>query len=527
MVPNTPSPNCRIRISDVLNPADSAGKKFVISGSLNLNTTYLSSYFDDGTYFDVFVKDNYAYVANGSNSLKIFDISDNLNPIKLSSFPLQSQGRGIFIKDKIAYVSEYDKGLRIIDVQDNSNPVQIGYFNTPGYSTKTVIKNNYAFVSDLTKGLRILDVQNISSITEIASYTPTNWVISLDIKNDFAYLANYDGGLKILNINNPINPIEVGSLTNLGNTRDIKYYDNHVYIASDPLGLLIVNVENPDAPYLVKSLNLGQSALGIDIIYPYAYVACADLGVRIVNISNINSIFLEAYYNTLNSASDIFVKTNIVYTADYQGGLQIFRNDLPGAIPVELTSFSTFVNNNTITINWVTATELNNKGFYLERKKNNDADEPDFKEIGYIEGKGNSTEINKYTFTDKNLSSGKYSYRLKQMDFDGTANYSQVVDAEIELPQNFELSYNYPNPFNASTNINFSIPSDCNVSIIIYNILGEQINNISFGNLSAGYYNHKFDASLYSSGVYFYTIIAKEINKNNKFTKVRKMVLLK
>ncbi len=525
--PSTPSPNCRIRISDVANPADSAGKKFIISGTLNYNTTLLSSYYDEGSYFDVFIKENYAYVANSHNSFKIFDISNNLNPIKLATFPLQSQGRGVLVKDNIAYISEYDMGLRIIDIQNNSNPVQIGYFNTPGYSMRTAIKDNYAFVADLTKGLRILNIQNVNSINEIASYTPTKWIISLDIKNDFAYLANYDGGLKVLNINNPLNPVEIGSLSNLGNTRDIKYYNNHVYIASDPLGLLIVNVENPDAPFLVNSLKFAQAALGIDLIYPYAYLACSDLGVQVVNIADINNIYLEAYYNTPSSASDIFVKTNIVYTADYQGGLQIFRNDLPGAIPVELTSFISQVNNNVITVNWETATELNNKGFYLERRKNNDPKESEFKEIVYIEGKGNSTEINKYSYTDRNLTSGQYSYRLKQIDFDGTANYSFIIESEVHVPKNFELSYNYPNPFNASTNIDFAIPGDCNVSLIVYNILGEQISSINFGELKAGYYNHRFDASLYSSGVYFYTIIAEETINNNKFTKVRKMLLLK
>ena len=526
-VPNTPSPNCRIRISDVLNPADSAGRKFIISGVLNYNTTWLSSYYDDGAYFDVFVKDNYAYLANSSNSLKIFDITNNLNPVKVSSYPLQSQGRGIFVKDSIAFISEYDAGLRLINIRNNSNPVQVGYFNTPGYAVRTVVKDNYAFVADLTKGLRILNIQNVSSINEIANYTPPKWVISLDIKNDFAFIANYDGGLKVLNINNPLNPIEIGSLSNLGNTRDIKYYDNHLYIASDPLGLLIVNVENPDAPYLVNSLNLGQSALGVDIIYPYAYLACTDLGVQIVNISNINNIFIEGFYNTPSSASDIFVKNNIVFTADYQGGIQIFRNDLPGAIPVNLTLFYSKVSNNSITINWETATELNNKGFYIERRKDDDIIESDFKEITFIEGKGNSTEMYQYSYIDKNLASGKYSYRLKQIDFDGTVNYSFVIESEIQVPKNFELSYNYPNPFNSSTNINFAIPNNCNVSIIFYNILGEQVLSINFGELIAGYYNYKFDASEYSSGVYFYSIIANEINSNNKFTKVHKMLLLK
>lgn len=142
-------------------------------------------------------------------------------------------------------------------------------------------------------------------------------------------------------------------------------------------------------------------------------------------------------------------------------------------------------------------------------------------------GKGSSSEINKYLFIDKGLENGNYSYRLKQIDFDGTVSYSSVIYAEITTPKNFELSNNYPNPFNSCTNINFAIPSDCNVSLTVYNILGEQVISTNFGELKAGYYNHKFDASFYSSGVYFYSLIAEDILNHNKFIKVKKMLLLK
>jgi len=134
-------------------------------------------------------------------------------------------------------------------------------------------------------------------------------------------------------------------------------------------------------------------------------------------------------------------------------------------VPVELASFTAGINGGTIVLNWTTASETNNSGFAVERKKNNGS----FEQIAFVNGQGTSTELNRYSYRDINLTSGRYTYRLKQTDFDGTYSYSKEVNAEISLPSVFSLEQNYPNPFNPSTVIKYNLPSDEFVSLAVFN----------------------------------------------------------
>ncbi len=186
-------------------------------------------------------------------------------------------------------------------------------------------------------------------------------------------------------------------------------------------------------------------------------------------------------------------------------------------VPVELISFNASVNENTVTLSWITATELNNSGFEVLRSS-----EPEvWEKIGFVRGYGTTTEINYYSFTDESLQEGSYAYRLKQVNLDGTYEYSNIVYVDIITPIEFELSQNYPNPFNPSTTIKFSIPEGSNVSLKIYNSLGQEIKTLINRFMEAGVHKVNFDAAGLNSGMYFYRINTGEFNQ------VRKMTLIK
>ena len=209
-------------------------------------------------------------------------------------------------------------------------------------------------------------------------------------------------------------------------------------------------------------------------------------------------------------------------SAPYNGGYQIFprfyaSDFLPaGTIPVELTSFSASVNGTSVNLNWSTATEINNNGFEIQRNSGEG-----FVTIGFVKGNGTTTEAKNYSYSDNNLVTGNYSYRLKQVDFNGTYEYSKVVEVEIVTSNNFELSQNYPNPFNPTTSIKFNLPEAGNVKLAVYNLLGQEVKTLVNGFRTAGAYTVNFDASNLSSGIYLYKI------EMNNFTQVRKMTLLK
>ncbi|MFZ1289471.1 MAG: T9SS type A sorting domain-containing protein [Melioribacteraceae bacterium] len=192
-------------------------------------------------------------------------------------------------------------------------------------------------------------------------------------------------------------------------------------------------------------------------------------------------------------------------------------------LPVELTSFAINLIENKVQLNWETATEVNNYGFEIERLKTNlIIKNSEWEKIGFVEGHGNSNSPKYYSFKDNLLeTSGKYSYRLKQIDIDGTFEYSDIVETSIGAPQNFELGQNYPNPFNPVTSITYSIPNDGHVELGVYDILGNVVEIIENGIKPAGIYTFSFDGSNLASGIYFYKI------KANNFISIKKMLLMK
>ncbi|MFO7525443.1 MAG: S8 family serine peptidase [Ignavibacteriaceae bacterium] len=187
-------------------------------------------------------------------------------------------------------------------------------------------------------------------------------------------------------------------------------------------------------------------------------------------------------------------------------------------IPVELTSFTASSSKDIVALQWITASETNNQGFSIERKL---LSSESFAELAFVQGKGTTTENTVYTYTDRLDHPGSYSYRLKQIDYDGTISYSQSILVDVLKPDRYELAQNYPNPFNPSTTIKFALPEASEVTLTIFSMLGEKVAEILNTNLEAGYHKVEFDASNLPSAVYLYKIEA------GKFIQTKKMMLIK
>lgn len=209
------------------------------------------------------------------------------------------------------------------------------------------------------------------------------------------------------------------------------------------------------------------------------------------------------------------ISPSTVAEALIENAVEQLMKDL--VIPVELTSFTASVVDNQVQLNWSTATEVNNSGFEVERKTGTGS----YEKVGFIPGFGTTTEVRSYSFVDQKVGVGLYSYRLKQVDFDGTFAYSEEVNVEVNPPLVFALEQNYPNPFNPSTMIKYSIPQDGFVNLFIYNLLGEKVATLVNNIQKAGRYEVNFDAGSFASGVYFYSIEA------GSYKSVKKMLLMK
>jgi hypothetical protein len=196
-------------------------------------------------------------------------------------------------------------------------------------------------------------------------------------------------------------------------------------------------------------------------------------------------------------------------------------------MPVELSYFSATTIGSAIKLNWSTATEVNNYGFEVERCELR-AECQTWANIGFVNGNGNSNSPKDYSFVDSKVSTGNYSYRLKQIDNDGQSEYSETVEVSFMKPNEFSLEQNYPNPFNPSTIINYTLPVVSSVKVTIFNLLGESVYIFINGMQEPGYYELNWNAGKISSGIYFYRLEAKGIGTSyNDFVSTKKMLLMK
>ena len=275
---------------------------------------------------------------------------------------------------------------------------------------------------------------------------------------------------------------------------------------------------------------------GLQVVYNATYL---QNNLALLFSAEPEWLVAENIQGTIYNGNSIAVLLNFLTegldSGDYSMDMVISSNDpiyseivipiamkISSVVPVELSSFTAENIDNEVLLKWQTATETNNSGFEVERSQQSTVKgQNDWMKISFIEGKGTTTEKANYIFRDKITAPGKYLYRLKQIDFDGTVSYSTEVEIEVLSPKEFALFQNYPNPFNPSTTIKFALPEKTNVELLVYNSLGEKVADVFSGELGEGFHEIEFTASNLSSGIYFYRL------ESDKFVSVKKMIIIK
>ena len=182
-------------------------------------------------------------------------------------------------------------------------------------------------------------------------------------------------------------------------------------------------------------------------------------------------------------------------------------------LPVEMTAFSGSSQYLNAELHWSTATEVNSHGFEIERSSAGNPSAGDQRDttakahwiaVAFIKGAGQSSSPKQYSFVDSKLAAGRYSYRLKVIDNNGSFGYSKEIQVEVgAVPRIFTLSQNYPNPFNPATTIQFTLEKDGKALLKVYNILGQEVATLFNGDAKAGQiYEATFDGSRLASGIY-------------------------
>ena len=186
-------------------------------------------------------------------------------------------------------------------------------------------------------------------------------------------------------------------------------------------------------------------------------------------------------------------------------------------VPVELTGFKAELKNLNVLLSWQTITEKNNYGFELQRSANKNS----WEVIGFIQGNGTTLERQNYLFEDNNIENQVYFYRLKQIDYEGSFKYSDIIEINISL-NNFELFQNYPNPANPTTVIKYVVPVASFIELYLYDVQGEKVSTLLCERKQGGVYTTEVDLRNFSSGVYFYTL-----KSSTGFSQTKKLLILK
>ena len=369
-----------------------------------------------------------------------------------------------------------------------------GVITSPNYQTS----NNSFYLSDGTAG------------TDIFMYAPPkfNWALgdSLVITGT---VAQYNGMTEIIALDSASwdsvgtgtvpDPTEITLAEYIANS---EMYEGSLILVK---GLSLVGGTWPTSPLSSSGTTL-QVSDGVD-----------TMDLRIDTDTDIDGQTEPTWPQDVVGIGSQFDSSD-PYSSGYQIFPRYYTDFTPTAVvPVELVSFTASAQDGAVLLRWSTATEVNNKGFQVERKSSTE----DWSRIAFVDGKGTTTNPQIYSYADNSAKSGSYSYRLKQVDFDGSYKYSNVAEVSFAGVTKFELAQNYPNPFNPSTTISFSIPEASNVSLKIFNTLGQEVKTLVSGFKEAGSYKVNFDAKNLTSGLYFYRIEA------GTFSQVMKMMLLK
>lgn len=247
--------------------------------------------------------------------------------------------------------------------------------------------------------------------------------------------------------------------------------------------------------------------------------AGTDAGVYVKNGSNDWEAFnsglpnvvvteLEVYYDQASGANKLRAGT-------YGRGL--WETAISSALPVQLTAFNATAKQWSIELKWSTATEVNSAYFILERS----TDAENWNEIARLASSGNSNAQKNYGYADNKLPVGKYFYRLKSVDNDGSYEYSKMINAEVLIPQELKISESFPNPFNPETRIKFEMPNKEKVRLSVFNQLGEEVAVLVDKVCNAGIFETSWNAQGMPSGIYYMRIMV------GKESVTRKLLLLK
>ncbi|NQT34155.1 T9SS type A sorting domain-containing protein [bacterium] len=427
----------------------------------------------------------YAYMID-RGGLRVIDIEDAENPHEVGEFEMSSWDRfDIVVEDYFAYIADGDGGLRIIDVQYPDRMRERGFYESRNSISHVAVEDNYVYVTANNDGLFIVNATDPTRPYTVGHYI-TQGARNVSISGDYAYVAK--GDLGIIDISDPNEPRLIGSYDGNG-IRAVRVSGIYAYILDGSLKVL--NIGNPRSPSELGS-TAGTHAYELVIMENTAYVAALDSGLFVIDVEDPLNPHEIGYFDTPGNAQDIDIEGNYVYIADHgQGGLQIidvslrYRPQRVGVFDTPGSEFGVSVygdyafvaggDKGLRVINVSDPTNPSEVGFF---------DTPGYaRDVQFLDGLlyvADQTNLGIYRFTDP----------------------AKVDDDAVSLPVEFNLFTAYPNPFNSTISINYSLDRNGFITLKLYDLSGREVASLVNKRQSAGYYSTIWNAEGLPSGVY-------------------------
>ncbi len=391
--------------------------------------------------------------------------------ILVGSFELPGNARDLVVDDDYAYLAG-TMGLYVVDISNPESPYLAGDYETPNPAEYVAVTSGYAYITVGSglggDGLYALDISDPHNPILAGYFDMTGgYVYNLFLVRDYAYVVNHFQSIEIVNVSDPSNPVLEGYYNTPGQVADGYVLGDYVFIADSYRGLHIINVSDPANPVFVGGNTSLYDAIDICVEGTYAYIAAVEYGLRIADISNLANPVQVGHYLTEGLATHVAIIGNRAVLTELYTGLAIIDITDP-TDPYLVESYD--------------ATNY----------------------IGGIAIQGDYIYITSYS-------------SLQILQYVGPLG---LPDEETK-PIAFRIAQNHPNPFNAATSISYTLREPGEVTISIYNLLGQRVDTVFRGECEPGEHTAVWDAADFPSGVYFARLEAGGVSESIK------MVLLK
>ncbi len=518
----------------------------------------------EGQAFSVAVSGDYAFLGHGTSGMRVISVADPENPVQVAHYDIDGYVRKVFVSGDYVYLTE--RVLRILSVADPAHPREVANYSAPDYSSCFGVYGDLAFIDTKPvpdnpeipgSAFCLLSVSDPENQEKQGYYSTVGIISDVAVTGDHIYVANGLGGLNVVSVDDRE---IVGHCQTPGEAEDVVVAGDYAYVVDVENGLRIISVENPEFPGEIGCFETGGESSDVFVSNDYAYlidrgvyngIIYENKGLYIINITDPENPTEAGYYNFRGTLQSVAVSGEFAYVSDgalnvlsitdperitrvdyldiYTNriavsgeyayitgdGLQILSLADP-AHPVEVGIIDTPYQPNSIVIfeNYIYLTDdryrddIGYVGCDLHVLSITDPENP--VEVGFYNTPG--WALNVSVADDGLIYVADYSnvgiYRFT--DPEG------VEDPEIFQPAEFRLLAAYPNPFNSRTTICYALPHPGNVSLQLYNPLGQVIGTLFEGNKQAGIHSIDYNAGFLESGLYFIRLESMENSVTQK-----------